>query len=101
MIHLRVSDNVVRQRRKDQKRADLEQQRQDYHREFDFAHEYFPETDIRDINGSDEPEAVAQRNPQTPTTEAPSSTPLLAVTLRPVYLMARSNPRRHSQHLPC
>ena len=59
VIHLRVPDSVVRERLKDQKRVDLEQQLKDYHREFDFAREYFPETDIRDIDGTGNPEIVA------------------------------------------
>jgi hypothetical protein len=59
VIHLRVPDSVVRERLKDQKRVDLEQQLKDYHREFDFAREYFPEIDIREIDGTEKPEIVA------------------------------------------
>jgi adenylate kinase len=59
VIHLRVPDSVVRERLKDQKRVDLAQQLKDYHREFDFAREYFPETEIRDIDGTANPEIVA------------------------------------------
>jgi adenylate kinase family enzyme len=59
VIHLRVPDSVVRERLKDQKRVDLEQQLKDYHREFDFAREYFPEIDIREIDGTEKPETVA------------------------------------------
>jgi adenylate kinase len=59
VIHLRVPDSVVRERLKAQKRVDLEQQLKDYHREFDFAREYFQETDIRDIDGTQEPAVVA------------------------------------------
>jgi adenylate kinase len=58
VIHLRVPDNVVRQRLKDQKRADLDQELKDYHREFDFAREYF--TDIHEIDGTKKPEIVAE-----------------------------------------
>jgi adenylate kinase family enzyme len=60
VIHLQVPDNVVRKRLKKQKRADLDQQLKDYHREFDFAREYFPEADIRDVDGTKKPDAVAK-----------------------------------------
>jgi adenylate kinase family enzyme len=59
VIHLRVPDGVVRQRLKNDKRRDLDQQLKDYHREFDFAREYFSDTDIRDIDGTKKPEVVA------------------------------------------
>jgi len=59
VIHLRVPDNVVRKRLKKQKRGDLDQQLKDYHREFDFAREYFPEVDIREIDGTKKRAAVA------------------------------------------
>jgi len=57
-MHLRVPDDVVRERLKQQKRADLDQELKDYHREFDFAREYF--ADIRDIDGTKKPEVVAE-----------------------------------------
>lgn len=59
VIHLRIPDDVVRQRLKNQKRPDLEQQIKDYHREFDFAREYFPQVDIREIDGTKKPADVA------------------------------------------
>jgi adenylate kinase family enzyme len=58
VIHLRVPDDVVRERLKQQKRPDLEQELTDYHREFDFAREYF--SDIRDIDGTKKQEIVAE-----------------------------------------
>jgi len=60
VIHLRVPDNLVRKRLKKQKRTDLDQELTDYHREFDFAREYFPETDIRDVDGTKKPAIVAR-----------------------------------------
>lgn len=59
VIHLRVSDDIVRQRLKDRNSAELEQQLKDYHRELDFAREYFPDTAVRDIDGTKKPEVVA------------------------------------------
>jgi adenylate kinase family enzyme len=59
VIHLRLPDDVVRRRLKKQKGRDLDQELKDYHREFDFAREYFPETDIHDVDGSKKPSAVA------------------------------------------
>jgi adenylate kinase len=60
VIHLRVPDDVVRKRLKNQKGVDLDQQLKDYHREFDFAREYFPETDIRDVDGTKKAKDVAK-----------------------------------------
>lgn len=60
VIHLRVPDNVSRKRLENQKRADLEQELKNYHRELDFAHEYFPQADIREIDGTKKPDAVAK-----------------------------------------
>jgi adenylate kinase len=60
VIHLHVPDSVVRQRLKNQKRTDLDQELKDYHREFDFAREYFPETDIREVDGTKKPAVVAR-----------------------------------------
>ena len=59
VIHLRVPDSEVRRRLKKQKRMDLDQQLKDYHREFDFAREYFPEAGMRDIDGTKKPDVVA------------------------------------------
>jgi adenylate kinase len=60
VIHLHVPDSLVRQRLKNQKRTDLDQELKDYHREFDFAREYFPETDIREVDGTKKPAVVAR-----------------------------------------
>jgi hypothetical protein len=45
-------DEVVRQRLANQKRPELEQELKDYHREFDFVREYFPEADIRAVDAT-------------------------------------------------
>src|SRR5262249_185437 len=42
VMHLNVSDDVVRKRLKNQTGRDIEQELKDYHREFDFIREYFP-----------------------------------------------------------
>ncbi len=60
VVHLRVPDNVVRKRLAKQKIADLEQQLKNYHREFDFASAYFPQADIREIDGTKPPKTVAK-----------------------------------------
>jgi adenylate kinase len=60
VIHLRVPDSVVRQRLKTQKAGDVEQNLKDYHREFDFAREYFPESDIHDVDGTRKPSVIAK-----------------------------------------
>ena len=60
VIHLRVPDNVVRKRLKKQKIADLEQQLKNYHREFDFVRSYFPQADIRDVDGTKRRGSVAK-----------------------------------------
>jgi adenylate kinase len=60
VIHLRVPDDVVRKRLKKENRPDLEQQLKDYHRELDFALQYFPGTDIREVDGTKKPAAVAR-----------------------------------------
>ena len=51
VVHLSVPDDEVRKRLKGQKR-DVEQELKDYHREFDFIRTYFPEADIRTVNGT-------------------------------------------------
>ncbi|HEY7616996.1 MAG TPA: nucleoside monophosphate kinase [Terriglobales bacterium] len=60
VIHLSVPDNVVRSRLTTQHRPELEQQLKDYHREFDFVREYFPETDIHTVDGTRRPADVAK-----------------------------------------
>ena len=60
VIHLRVPDGVARKRLAKEKIPDLEQQFKDYHREFDFACIYFPQADIRDVDGTKRPDAVAK-----------------------------------------
>jgi len=52
VIHLRVPDDVVVKRLENQNRPDLEQELKDYHREMDFAQDYFPQADIRDVDGT-------------------------------------------------
>ena len=39
--------------------TDIEEQLQNYHRELDFARVYFPQADIRDVNGDQTPAKVA------------------------------------------
>ena len=51
VIHLSVPDETVRKRLKGQKR-DLDQELKDYHREFDFVRTYFPDADIRNVDGT-------------------------------------------------
>ena len=60
VIHLSAPDDVVRKRLKGQSR-DVEQELKDYHREFDFVRQYFPTTDIRDVDATKEPAAVARQ----------------------------------------
>ena len=60
VIHLQVPDDVVRKRLSGLQAADLDQRLKDYHRELDFAHTYFPEANIHDIDGTRKREAVAK-----------------------------------------
>ena len=59
VINLVVSDNEARKRLKKDKVPDIEQQLKNYHRELDFARAYFPQADIRDVNGNPKPAKVA------------------------------------------
>lgn len=59
VIHLSVSDDIVRKRLKDRSR-DVEQELKDYHREFDFISTYFPQADIRAVDGTKKPAAVTK-----------------------------------------
>jgi adenylate kinase len=59
VIHLSVPDDVVRKRLKDSKR-DLEQELKDYHREFDFLRLYFPDANIRSVDGTKDRGHVAK-----------------------------------------
>lgn len=52
VIHLHVPDEVSRKRLEKQPVADLEQQLKNYHRELELARTYFPEADIRDVDGT-------------------------------------------------
>lgn len=52
IIHLRVPDDVAAKRLQNQHRPDLEQELKDYHREIEFARVYFPQADIREIDGT-------------------------------------------------
>jgi adenylate kinase family enzyme len=58
VIHLVVPDEVARQQLKKDKILDIEQHLQNYHRELDFARAYFPQADIREINGNRKPARV-------------------------------------------
>lgn len=60
VIHLVVPDDVARKRLKKERVVDIEQQLQNYHRELDFAHVYFPQADIREIDGNRKPGKVAK-----------------------------------------
>jgi adenylate kinase len=60
VIHLLVPDEVVRKRLKKQSANDVEQALKDYHREWDFARVYFPEADIREIDGTKKSGTVAK-----------------------------------------
>jgi adenylate kinase family enzyme len=60
VIHLQVPDEVVRKRLKSRNANEVEQQLKDYHREWDFARVYFPEADIREIDGTKKPGNVAK-----------------------------------------
>jgi adenylate kinase len=60
VIHLHVPDSVVRKRLKKQKGVDLDQALKDYHRELDFAREYFPQAGIRDVDGTKKAAVVAK-----------------------------------------
>ena len=59
VIRLVVPDSVARKQLKKEKVLDVEQQLLNYHRELDFARGYFPQSDIRDINGNRKPGKVA------------------------------------------
>jgi len=59
VIHLTVPDNVVISRLSGQKR-DVEQELKDYHREFDFIREYFPDANIHGVDGTRKPDDVAK-----------------------------------------
>jgi adenylate kinase family enzyme len=58
VIHLVVPDEVARKRLKKDKIPDIEQRLQNYHRELDFARSYFPQTEIREINGNRKPARI-------------------------------------------
>ena len=60
IIQLRLSDQAVRKRLKNESPEDIEQGLKDYHREIDFAHVYFPQAAIHEIDASKSPEAVAE-----------------------------------------
>jgi len=58
VIHLIVPDEVARKQLKKAKVLDIEQHLQNYHRELDFARAYFPQADIREIDGNRKPARV-------------------------------------------
>jgi len=53
-----VPDEVARKQLKKAKVLDIEQHLQNYHRELDFARAYFPQADIREIDGNRKPARV-------------------------------------------
>ena len=59
VIHLQIPDDVARKRLKSRKDSNLEQDLKDYHRELDFAREYFTQVTIHDIDGTKKPAAIA------------------------------------------
>jgi adenylate kinase family enzyme len=59
VIHLVVPDEVARKQLKKEKAVDIEQRLQNYHRELDFARAYFPQTDIREVDGNRKSSQVA------------------------------------------
>ena len=60
VIHLKIPDEIARKRLKQQKGVDAEQLLKDYHRELDFAQQYFPQADIRDVDATKTRAAVAK-----------------------------------------
>jgi adenylate kinase len=60
IIRLKVPDEVVLKRLKQENPQDVEQRLKDYHREFDFAQLYFPQADIHEVDGTKSAEAVAK-----------------------------------------
>jgi len=58
VIHLVVPDDVARKQLRKDRILDIEQRLQNYHRELDFARAYFPQADIREINGNRKPTRV-------------------------------------------
>jgi adenylate kinase len=61
VIHLNAPDDVVRKRLKKQNRPDIDQELKDYHREFAFVRQYFPDADIRTIDATRKPAEVAKQ----------------------------------------
>lgn len=51
VIHLKISDSEARKRNSGMNAAELSQELKNYHREVDFAGTYFPNTDLREIDG--------------------------------------------------
>jgi adenylate kinase len=61
VIHLSLPDRVARKRLKSQKAPDIDRQIKEYHRELDFAREYFPQSDIHDVDAGKKPDEVAKQ----------------------------------------
>jgi adenylate kinase len=61
VVHLNLPDRVARKRLKSQKARNVEQQIKEYHRELDFAREYFPQSDIHDVDAAKKPDDVAKQ----------------------------------------
>jgi adenylate kinase len=58
VLRLDVSDEVVRQRLRNESALKIEQDLKDYHREMDFIGAYFPEADIVRLDGEKKPNGV-------------------------------------------
>lgn len=60
VIHLKIPDAEVRKRATNVNAVELAQELKNYHREADFAGTYFPNTDIRDIDGTKKTADIAK-----------------------------------------
>jgi adenylate kinase len=60
ILWLRLDDAEVRKRASKSGSPDVEQGLKDYHREFDFAKIYFPQTQLREIDAAKSPQSVAK-----------------------------------------
>ena len=61
VIHLNLPDRVARKRVKSESASEADRQIKSYHRELDFAREYFPHSDIRDVDAAKKPDEVAKQ----------------------------------------
>ncbi len=60
IIHLKIPDDVARQRIKHRLPAMVDQALKDYHRELDFVKLYYPDADIEDVDGTAAEAAVSK-----------------------------------------